>query len=61
MRDAMGQLGRYPGSGRRHLAGTRRLVLGPFPYLLVYRIRGDEVVIIAVAHAAQKPGYWIGR
>jgi hypothetical protein len=32
-----------------------------FSYGLVYTIRGDVVLIIAVAHLHRKPGYWRGR
>jgi toxin ParE1/3/4 len=32
-----------------------------FPYCLVYRIEDAELVIVAIAHTARKPGYWRGR
>ncbi|MBY0528523.1 MAG: type II toxin-antitoxin system RelE/ParE family toxin [Gemmataceae bacterium] len=32
-----------------------------FPYLLVYRIRANDVQIVAVAHASRRPGYWKNR
>jgi hypothetical protein len=28
---------------------------------LVYRMRGDEVEIVAVAHGRRRPGYWRSR
>lgn len=42
---------------RFHL-GTRRFVMAAFPYSIVYRITGDEVHVIAVAHARRRPLYW---
>ena len=41
--------------------GIRIRVLDRYPYTLMYRVKGDEVLIIAVAHQKRKPGYWRGR
>lgn len=42
--------------------GTRQFVLpSRFPYTIVYRIRGDVIVVVAVAHQSREPGYWRGR
>lgn len=38
--------------------GTRRFVMAAFPYSLVYRTVGDEIQVIAVAHAKRRPAYW---
>ena len=32
-----------------------------FPFQVVYRFSDDRVVVIAVAHAKRRPGYWRGR
>ena len=48
-------------SGQRYLAGTRRIVVRDFPYLLVYRERAGLVEVIAVAHTSRRPGYWRSR
>ncbi len=39
----------------------RKLKVGKFRYLLIFRIRGDEVQVLAVAHTSCKPGYWKER
>lgn len=39
----------------------RRALLARFPYALVFLVRGDEVRVLAVAHAKRRPGYWLGR
>ena len=41
--------------------GTRRIHLEQYPFSIVYLVRGDEVVIIAVAHHKRRPGYWADR
>ena len=38
--------------------GTRRFVMAAFPYSIIYRKVGDEVQVIAVAHAKRRPTYW---
>jgi toxin ParE1/3/4 len=45
----------------RYLHGTRKMLAGQFPYLIVYRERDDLVQIIAVAHGNRRPGYWRTR
>ena len=39
----------------------RRFPLTKFPYGLIYRISGDRLQIVAVAHHRQRPGYWRER
>lgn len=40
---------------------TRRVLVSRFPYQVVYRLRPDEIVIVAVAHLKRRPGYWKSR
>jgi len=39
----------------------RRAVLRRFPFTVVYAERGDEIVIVAIAHDRRRPEYWRGR
>jgi plasmid stabilization system protein ParE len=60
--DAAGkQLVNFPRSGQMLRGGFRRILLDRFPYQLVYRVEGDEIVIYAVAHQKRRPGYWRKR
>lgn len=34
--------------------GTRELVLSPLPYVIVYTVRGDMIVIVRILHGAQQ-------
>lgn len=46
------------------IAGTRgvkRLLLRRFPYAVIVREGTAEVVVVAFAHVARRPGYWRGR
>ncbi|MBI5480422.1 MAG: type II toxin-antitoxin system RelE/ParE family toxin [Deltaproteobacteria bacterium] len=38
----------------------RRRSLRGFPYLIFY-LTGDDIEVVAVAHARRRPGYWVDR
>ncbi len=40
---------------------TRRVFPGKFKFSIVYVVREDEVVVLAVAPFRRKPGYWRSR
>jgi plasmid stabilization system protein ParE len=50
-----------PRTGSPYSGDTRRVLLRRFPFFVVYRLRGDNVQIVAVAHARRRPGYWRAR
>lgn len=50
-----------PEAGAPYLSKTRRILLRRFPFFVVYRVRNDNVQIVAVAHARRRPGYWRAR
>jgi plasmid stabilization system protein ParE len=41
--------------------GVRRMVLRRFSYALIYVIKPQEILVLAVAHHSREPGYWQGR
>ena len=41
--------------------GVKRLLLRRFPYAVVVCERGTEILVIAFAHNARRPGYWRDR
>ena len=46
----------------RPVNGSRRVLLGRFPYAVVYReVSDDEIEIVAVAHYRRSPKYWARR
>jgi plasmid stabilization system protein ParE len=49
------RLGRYPEAGRTgHVKGTREIDVVACPYIVVYRIKGDEVQILTVRHTSRQ-------
>ncbi len=46
----------WPGEPRARMFLMRR-----FPYVIAYRAIGDDIIILAFAHARRRPGYWRAR
>ncbi len=40
---------------------VRRLIMNRFPYRILYIIRNEQIVVIAVAHQHRRPDYWADR
>jgi len=54
-------LGTNPESGGVGAAGTRRLLISRFPFVVVYQLVEDAPLVVAFAHQRQRPGYWMDR
>jgi len=39
----------------------RAAILHRFSYRVVYLVRGDDLIIVALAHVRRRPGYWHRR
>lgn len=50
-----------PQLGTPSYPGVRTWPLKDFPYTLVYRVQGEDITVMAVAHQSREPGYWVGR
>jgi plasmid stabilization system protein ParE len=49
--------GRFPRCDPLH----RYYLMRRYPYQIIYRERQDCLIVIAVAHAKRRPGYWANR
>lgn len=58
---AMGLIATRPHQFPTYTGGARRYLLHRFPYMVVFREVGDDIEVIAVAHARRRPGYWRSR
>ena len=47
----------WPALDDRH----RCYILRRYPYSIVYRVDGGQVLVVAVAHTRRRPGYWKRR
>jgi plasmid stabilization system protein ParE len=44
------------------LFAVRRAVLDrPFPYVIFFYVRQGTAIVLAIAHARRRPGYWADR
>jgi len=62
IRQASDMLTITPHLGTPHPSSpSRSWPLKRFPYTLVYRVQGELLTVVAVAHQSRDPGYWVGR
>jgi plasmid stabilization system protein ParE len=61
MDSAESAITRFPEAWPSFDHGTRRYLLQRFPFSVVYRVEARRVLIVAVAHALRRPGYWKSR
>jgi plasmid stabilization system protein ParE len=59
--EACSMIQAHPLLWREREGGFRRVNCPVFPYYIAYFIRGNTVVIAAVAHGSRRPGYWRNR
>lgn len=50
-----------PNSWPRLTENTRRCLTRRFPYSIVYEVREQDVLVIAIAHFSRRPFYWSDR
>jgi plasmid stabilization system protein ParE len=61
LQHAVDVVARDPLTWPRYGGHARRYVFPRFPFSLVFRMRGDEVEVLAIAHGKRRPGYWRSR
>jgi len=59
--NALDRIGEFPEAWHRISKRTRRCQTRRFPYGIIYQIREQEILIVAIAHLHRKPDYWKGR
>jgi toxin ParE1/3/4 len=55
---AIERISERPEAGTRYVSNTGRVLLRRYPFFVVYRVRGVDLEIVAVAHARRRTGYW---
>jgi len=59
--NALDRIGKFPEAWHPISRRTRRCQIRRFPYGIVYQIRKDEILVVAIANLHRKPGYWKDR
>lgn len=58
---AISLIRQFPNAWPQLSASTRRCRAKQFPYGIIYRIKNDQIEIVAVAHFSREPNYWVDR
>ena len=61
VRHASEKITEHPEAATPIRANIRRRLIKRFPFGILYINDPDEIVIVAVMHLRQRPGYWRGR
>ncbi len=59
--NALERIGDFPKAWQRCSKRTRRCQTRRFPYGIIYQIREEETLIVAVANLHRNPDYWKDR
>lgn len=59
--DTISRILRYPEAWSKLSKRTRRCRTRRFPYGVIYQIKGDKILVVAIAHLRRKPFYWRDR
>jgi hypothetical protein len=59
--NALNRISEFPEAWHPCSKRTRRCQTRRFPYGLIYQIRGQEILVVAVANLHRKPDYWKDR
>ena len=58
---ALDRIAKFPDAWHTCSKSTRRCQTRRFPYGIIYQIRKDEILVIAIANLHIKPDYWEDR
>jgi len=58
---ALDRIGTFPEAWYPSSKRTRRCQTPRFPYGIIYQIREDEILVVAVANLHKRPKYWKDR
>ena len=61
VRKAISRITDFPEAWPSVSLGARRCLVNRFPYGIIYQIRDDKILILAVMHLSRKPDYWRNR
>lgn len=59
--NALDRIGKFPEAWHPCSKRTRRCQTRRFPYGIIYQIRKEEILVIAIANLHRNPDYWKNR
>jgi len=51
----------FPELGSPITTDDRRMLVGRFPFAIIYSVQDNDIIIYALMHLRRKPGYWKHR
>lgn len=61
VKDAIARIQNYPSAWTPLSKRTRRAQVHRFPYNIIYEVRADSILIVAIQHHSRKPFNWRKR
>lgn len=61
LQNAITRVVQFPDAWQKVWPSARRCLFNRFPYGLVYQIRPDGILIVAVMNLHREPNYWVDR
>ena len=61
VQSAVARIKQYPDAWQPLSRRTRRCLVKQFPYGIIYQLRSNEILIVAITHLHRKPDYWANR
>jgi plasmid stabilization system protein ParE len=61
VRDAIARIENYPSAWTPLSKRTRRCQIHRFPYSIIYEVRAESILIVAIQHHSRKPLNWRKR
>jgi toxin ParE1/3/4 len=58
---ALSRVAENPEIGSPMRRGARKLLVRRFPYLVIYRVLPDHVLVLAIGHQRRHPDFWLDR
>jgi toxin ParE1/3/4 len=58
---AFAHLEKNPELGASLRRGARKLLVRPFPFLIIYRTEVERTLVLAVGHQRRHPDFWLQR
>jgi len=59
--NSLDRISRFPDAWHPCSKRTRRCLTKRFPYGIIYQIRENEILVVAIANLHRKPEYWLNR
>ncbi len=58
---AIARIVQFPEAWSAMSRNTRRCLVNRFPFGVIYRVKSNDIEVVAVANLRRRPGYWRDR